>query len=224
VNETLKMKQKRAHFCFKMGRHAQSTDSKVSDRINQQPPGWVFSAADFRDLGSPTAVRLALMRHTKKGGIRKVGRGLYDRPRQLARLSRALPPLSENVVQAMQARDHSRVLPSGAHAANLLGLSTQVPVRAVYLTDGRARNVPLGQQQIVFKHAATRQMATAGRVSGTVIQALRWLGRDHIDTGVMATLRRRLSDEDKKQLLQDLRYAPAWIADIMQQVAEPPST
>jgi hypothetical protein len=211
-------------FISKMGRHAQSTDTKVMDRIKQQSAGWVFSAADFRDLGSPTAIRLALMRHAKKGGIRKVGRGLYDRPRQLARLGRALPPIPENVVQAMQARDHSRVLPSGAHAANLLGLSTQVPIRAVYLTDGRALKVSLGQQQIVFKHAATRQMATAGRISGTVIQALRWLGRDHIDPGVIATLRRRLSDEDKKQLLQDLRYAPAWIADIMRQVAEPTST
>ena len=204
-----------------MGRHPQSTDSKVLDRINQQPPGWVFSAADFRDLGTPVAVRLALMRQARKGGIRKVGRGLFDRPRQMARLGRVLPPLSENVVQAMQARDHSRVIPSGAHAANLLGLSTQVPVRAVYLTDGRARTVSLGQQQIVFKHAATRQMATAGRISGTVIQALRWLGRDHIDATTIATLRRRLSDDDKKQLLQDLRYAPAWVAAIVQQVAKP---
>lgn len=211
-------------FVSKMGRHAQSTDSKVTDRINQQSAGWVFSAADFRDLGSPTAVRLALMRHAKKGGIRKVGRGLYDRPRQLARLGRALPPLSENIVQAMQARDHSRVLPSGAHAANLLGLSTQVPVRAVYLTDGRARKVPLGQQQIVFKHAATRQMATAGRISGTVIQALRWIGRDQVDPGTITMLRRRLSDQDKKQLLQDLRYAPAWIADAMRKVAEQAAT
>ena len=124
----------------------------------------------------------------------------------------------------MQARDQSRVLPSGAHAANLLGLSTQVPVRAVYLTDGRTRKVPLGQQQIVFKHAATRQMTTAGRMSGTVIQGLRWLGRDHVDPSTIATLRRRLSDEDKKQLLQDLRYAPAWIANIMRQVAEPAPT
>jgi hypothetical protein len=139
----------------------------------------------------------------------------------MARLSRTLPPLSENVVQAMQARDHSRVIPSGAHAANLLGLTTQVPVRAVYLTDGRARKIPLGQQEIVFKHAATRQMATAGRISGTVIQALRWLGRDQIDPTTIATLRRWLSADDKQQLMRDLRYAPAWIAGIMQQVAEP---
>lgn len=204
-----------------MGRHLQSTGSKLLARIRRKPAGCVFSAADFRDLGSATAVRLALMRHTRSGDIRKLSRGLYERPRQLPRLKRALPPVPENVVQAMQARDQSRVLPSGAHAANLLGLSTQVPVRAVYLTDGRARRVALGNQQIVFKHAATRQMATAGRISGTVIQALRWLGRDQVDSRTIDTLRVRLSDEEKQQLLRDLRYAPVWIADIMRQVAEP---
>ena len=207
-------------FVSKMGRHSQSTGTKVLARIRRQPAGHVFSAIDFRDLGSPTAVRLALMRHTRKGDIRKLSRGLYDRPRQLARLKRSLPPISENVVQAMQARDHSRVLPSGAHAANLLGLTTQVPVRAVYLTDGRARRVTLGNQQIVFKHAATRHMATAGRISGTVIQALRWLGRDQVDSRAINVLRARLSDQDKRQLLQDLRFAPAWIADVIRQVAD----
>jgi len=203
-----------------MGKHAQSADSKVLDRIKRHGPGWVFSAPDFRDLGSPTAVRLALMRHARKGTIRNVSRGLYDLPRQLPRIG-SLPPSSDQIVQAVQARNRSRVQPSGAHAANLLGLSDQVPVRAVFLTDGRSRTVQLGKQQILFKHAATRQMAVAGRISGTVIQALRWLGRQHVDANTVASLRRRLNDRDKKQLLQDLRFAPAWVADIMQQVALP---
>ena len=96
-------------FVSKMGRHSQSTGTKILARIRRQPAGHVFSAADFHDLGSPTSVRLALMRHTRKGDIRKLSRGLYDRPRQLQRLKRPLPPVSENVVQAMQARDHSRL-------------------------------------------------------------------------------------------------------------------
>ena len=203
-----------------MGKHAQSADTKVLDRIKHHALGWVFSSADFRDLGSPTAVRLALMRHARKGAIRKVSRGLYDLPRRLPRLG-SLPPSSDQVVQAVQGRDRSRVQPSGAHAANLLGLSEQVPVRAVFLTDGRSRAVQLGKQQIVFRHATSRQMASAGRISGTVIQALRWLGRRHMDANIVAILRRRLSDRDKKQLMRDLRFAPAWAADIMRQVAQP---
>lgn len=208
-------------FCFKrMGKHAQSTDSRVLARIKHHPRGWVFSPADFRDLGSSTAVRLALMRYARNGTIRKAGRGLYDRPRELRRLG-PLPPSLDQVVKAVQARDRSRVQPSGAHAANLLGLSPQVPVRAVFLTDGRARRVRLKNQEIVFKHASPRQMATAGRVAGTVIQALRWLGEDKIDPATVAALRRRLTADDKRQLLEDLRYAPAWVAEIMRKVAQP---
>jgi hypothetical protein len=91
-------------------------------------------------------------------------------------------------------------------------------VRLTFLTDGRSRRVQLGRQQIILKHTTPRQMATAGRISGTVIQALRWLGQDHVDGRVVATLRRRLSDADKRQLQQDLRYAPTWVADIMRSV------
>jgi hypothetical protein len=203
-----------------MGKQPQSTDSKVLDRIKRHAPGWVFAPADFADLGSPMAVRLALMRNARKGAIRKVARGLYDVPRRLPKLG-ALPPTPDQILQAVQIRDRSRVQPSGAHAANLLGLSPQVPVRAVFLTDGRSRTVQLGKQQILFRHATNRQMASAGRISGTVIQALRWIGRRQVDANTVAILRRRLSDRDKKQLLRDLRFAPAWVAEIMRQVAQP---
>lgn len=116
---------------------------------------------------------------------------------------------------ALKGRDQSRLQPAGAHAANVLGLSTQVPIRIVFLTDGRSRRVQLGKQQIVIKHTTPRQMATAGRISGTVIQALRWLGKRHVDDRIVAALRRRLSLADKQQLESDIRYAPAWIADII---------
>ena len=94
-------------------------------------------------------------------------------------------------------------------------------MRLTFLTDGRSRRVQLGRQQIMLKHTTPRQMATAGRISGTVIQALRWLGRDNVDDKVVSTLRRRLSDADKRQLQQDLRYAPTWVGDVMRQVATP---
>ena len=94
-------------------------------------------------------------------------------------------------------------------------------MRLTFLTDGRSRRVQLGRQQIILKHTTPRQMATAGRISGTVIQALRWLGRDHVDHKVVSTLRRRLSDADKRQLQQDLRYAPTWVGGVMRQVVTP---
>ncbi len=201
-----------------MGKHANSIDSQILKRIQRRRAGRVFTPADFLDLGSRNAVDLALSRHARTGTIRKIARGLYDFPRADPSLG-LLSPAIDDIATALKGRDQSRLQPAGAHAANVLGLSTQVPVRVVFLTDGRSRRVQLGKQHIVIKHTTPRQMATAGRSSGTVIQALRWLGKRQVNDATIATLRRRLSAADKQQLLKDLRYAPAWIADIFRAVA-----
>lgn len=201
-----------------MGKHANSVDNRLLGRVKAKGTGWVFTPADFLDLGSRTAVGLALMRHARAGTIRKVARGLYDYPIHHPRFG-TIPPSVDSIANALKGRDDFRLQASGAHAANVLGLSTQVPVRMVLLTDSRSRKVKLGKREIVLKNASSRQMATAGRISGTVIQALRWIGKRHVDDRMIASLRRRLSASDKQQLLKDLRYAPAWIAEIMRKVA-----
>jgi len=189
-----------------MGKHAKSIDSQILQRVKAVGRGRVFTPRDFLDLGSRDAVDKALSRHAQSGAIRKLARGLYDYPRQDPQLG-LLSPSIDAIAQALQGRDAVRLQPSGAYAANLLGLSDQVPMRIVFLTDGSKRTTP-------------RSMATAGKVSGLVIQALRHLGQRHVDGNVSATLRQRLKPADKRQLLKDIRYAPAWIARFMQQVAE----
>jgi len=92
-------------------------------------------------------------------------------------------------------------------------------MKIVFLTDGPARWVQLRKQVIMLKHTTPRAMATAGRVSGLVIQALRHIGQRHVDGAIVARLQKRLSDDDRKQLLQDIRFAPAWIAAILRRVA-----
>lgn len=201
-----------------MGKHADSIDAQILKRIQRRRAGHVFTPADFFDLGSRNAIDLALSRQARAGAVRKVARGLYDFPRVDPRLG-ALSPGVNDIAAALKGRDQSRLQPAGEHAANVLGLSTQVPVRLVFLTDGRSRRVQLGKQSLVLKHTTPRHMATAGRVSGTVIQALRWLGKRHVNDATIRTLRRRLSAADKQQLLKDLRYAPAWIADVFRAVA-----
>lgn len=202
-----------------MGKHAQSIDSAIVRRIRRHGRGWVFTPAHFQDLGSRTAVGLALMRHTRAGTIRQFARGLYDYPRQDPLLG-TLSPSVDGITRAVAGRDATRLQPSGAYAANLLGLSDQVPMRIVMLTDGPTRKVVLGKLQITLRRTTPRNMATAGRVSGTVIQALRWLGRRYVDDRMVRMLRSRLSPADKRQLLKDIRYAPAWIAEAMRKVAE----
>lgn len=202
-----------------MAKHAQSIDGKIIARIMGHGRGWVFTPADFLDLGSRTAVSTTLKRLKAAGTIRAIARGLYDYPRQDPSLG-LLTPSTDTIADALKGRDDLRLQPSGAHAANLLGLSEQVPVRTVFLTNGRARKVQLGKRQIILKTTTSRQMATAGRVSGLVIQALRWLGRRNVNSTTINLLRQRLTAPDKQQLRKDLRYAPAWVAEIMRQVAQ----
>ena len=202
-----------------MGKHSQSIDNKIINRIYGHKKGWVFTPAHFSDLGSRDAVASALRRYRQSGRIRQLARGLYDYPSTDSELG-MLTPSPEAVARALAGRDAVRLQPSGAYAANLLGLSSQIPMKIVYFTDGRSRTVQIGKKHIILKQTTPRNMATAGRISGLVIQALRSLGRQHVDDEVIAQLDRRLNTEDRKQLLKDIRFAPAWIADIMRQLGK----
>ncbi len=201
-----------------MGKHARSVDTRVAQRLRERGTGWVFTPADLADLGSRTAVATALMRQKAAGTVRQLARGLYDAPGEGPGSKRSWPS-AEDVVAAVQRRLAIRVQPTGAYAANALGLSEQVPMRVVFLTDGLAREIKLGRLSITFRRATPRNMATAGRASGLVIQALRWLGRAHVHAAEVSILRRVLRAEDKRRLLEDLRYAPVWIAEVMRKVA-----
>jgi len=168
-------------------------------------------------------VASALRRYRQSGLIRQLARGLYDYPRTDPKLG-MLTPSPDAVARALGGRDAFRLQPSGAYAANLLGLSTQIPMRIVYLTDGRSRTVQIGKKQIILKRTTPRNMATAGRISGLVIQALRHMGRQHVDDDVIDQLDRRLDADARKQLLKDVRSAPAWIADIMRRLGKKKET
>jgi len=202
-----------------MSKHANSTDSKILRRIRSHKRGWVFTPDSFMDLGTRRAVDLALMRHRGSGLIRQLARGLYDYPKMDPQLG-MLQPSTGDIAGALAGRDATRLQPSGAYAANLLGLSTQVPMKVVYLTDGRTRIVQIGQRQIILKHTTPRNMATAGKTSGLVIQALRYLGKKNVDQQIISQLDRRLDTDARRQLINDIRYAPAWIADIIRQLAD----
>jgi len=131
-------------------------------------------------------------------------------------------PSADAIARALVVRDAIRLQPSGAYAANVLELSEQVPSRVVFLTDGPARKVKIGKRVILLLHTTPRNMATAGRKSGTMIQALRHLGQKQVDDKVLATLRRHINTQDSPAMLRDLRHAPAWIADLLRPLVVPP--
>jgi hypothetical protein len=197
----------------------ESIEKSIISRIQGKGRGTCFTPRAFLDLGSPEAVRIALHRLEKRGTIRRLTRGLYDFPNQHPTIG-LLSPNPEEVAKALSERDASRLQPSGGYAANLLGLSEQVPARIVFLTDSPARHVRIGRQEIILKNTTNRNMATAGRISGTVIQALRQIGAKQIGNQQIAHLRHTLASSDKAQLKRDRIYAPGWMHRIIDVIAE----
>lgn len=206
-----------------MGKHRGSVDSFVLRRLGEAGKGWVFTPADFLDLGSRDAVATALKRHRAAGTIRRIARGLYDVPQDHAKPAISYPSV-QAVIDAIGRRDSVRLQPTGAYAANLLGLSEQVPLRVVFLTDGLQRKIRLGKLEIHLRRTTPRNMATAGRASGSVIQALRWIGPANVTESTIRRLRGLLDSEARRSLLADRRYAPVWVGEVMRRVAEPESS
>ena len=123
-----------------MNTKSQPIDKQVRSRIYGHGRGWVFTPKHFQGLGSGAAIDSALRRLRAAGVIRQLARGLYDYPKQHAILG-DVAPSADAIARALVVRDAIRLQPSGAYAANVLGLSEQVPSRIVFLTDGPARKV-----------------------------------------------------------------------------------
>jgi len=188
----------------------QSIEKSTTSRIYGRGRGSVFTPNDFLDLGSRDAIDQSLHRLTELGTIRRIARGLYHYP-ESHRLLGEVAPAIEAVAKALASSEHVKLQPSGAYAANLLGLSEQVPAKVVFLTSGRARKVKLGKLVIELRPTTPRRVAAAGRTSGLVLAALLYFGKAHVTPERIAHLRKTLSAEDRKQLLADLPNAPAWL-------------
>jgi hypothetical protein len=197
----------------------QALVQQILSRIYGHKRGWVFSPLHFLDLGNDVGIRKSLQGLCDQGTIRRLTRGLYDYPERHPQLG-DLTPSAEQIAQALAGKEGLRIQPSGAYAVNVLGLSTQVPAKAVFLTDGAERTITVGNRTIQLKRTTPKNMAAAGRTSGLVIQALRYLGRDRVDDSVVERLAQRLSKDDRQELMKDIQYAPAWIGDVFRRLAK----
>src|SRR5438270_9311920 len=196
----------------------QSVDSRILATIHGRGGGSVFVPADFLEIGSREAVDIALHRLARKGTIRRLARGVYDFPKEHPVLG-PLSPSAEAVARALAGRDRIRIQPAGAYAANALGLSEQVPAKLVFLTDGPTRTVKIGPTTIQLCRTTPKNMEAAGRLSGLLIQALRELGQEHITSERRDHLKRTIPADKRRELLKDLRLAPAWMHPIFRELA-----
>lgn len=198
--------------CKKM---TESIEYRVFEKIKKYKKGSVFFTDDFLRFGTAKSAGKTLERLARKGEIMRIARGIYTRPEKSKTLGITLTPSAETIVKAIARRDRARIVPTGSHALHMLGLSTQVPMNAVYLTDGAARKIVIGKRIIVFKKTAPKNLSAIGEISGLVIQGLKAIGKDALTEEEHAKIIELLKKEKTERLLHDIRLAPEWIRTIM---------
>jgi len=198
----------------------QSIENKINSRIYGNGRGWVFSQADFADLGARSTIDSALHRREHEGVIRRVIRGIYDYPRTSKALGGPTSPNIDQVAHALARKFAWRIQPDGATAQNLLGLSTQVPARAVYLSDGPDRSYAVGRTKLAFKHTALKEAGFKLRESRLIVQALRAFGEGRITPKVIAQIRGQFASSLRQQILHDTKTATGWVYAAIQEIAK----
>jgi predicted transcriptional regulator of viral defense system len=182
-----------------------TTTRTILRRIRGKQRGWVFTPTEFADVGPRAAVDQALSRLQRSGTIRRLTRGIYEFPRIHPRIG-VLSPSPEAVAKAIAAKTNSRIQVSQAKAANLMGLSTQVPAQNVFLTEGPSRTLKIGSQTIVLKHA------------GVVIQAVRAFGPNGANEIPVAAISEKLPATVKSEIKRLLPAAPVWAQPVLNRI------
>src|ERR1700719_1359725 len=198
----------------------QTMRDQIVARIERLGEGKAFSAKDFLDIASRGTIDMALGGLAQAGKIRRFRRGLYDMPRMNVALGGELSPDIDEAARAIARRQRWKIVPEGAWAANLLGLSTQVPAKIIYLTDGPNNEVLIGRRSIHFKHARPKAMAGLEGKFALVVQALRHLGKQAIGPREIEKLRSTLSPAEKRRLVKDARFGVDWIYEVAKRIAE----
>lgn len=192
--------------------------SEIAEALKRYRRGSILFIDDFLDYGNPESVKKALFRLKEEGLLLRLAHGIYFYPQTDAELG-VLYPSTEEVAQAIARRDRARIVPTGVQALNKLGLSAQVPMKVVYLTDGAARTVKVGRRTITFKKTTPKNLLAKGEISGLVIQALKTIGQNRADQQTQDKIRALLQKEKNENILNDAKLTPVWIYDILMKAA-----
>ena len=188
---------------------------KIKKRILDKGQGKLHCVADFYDLGNDRVVRQALIRLEKRGILERVKRGVYLLPEVDAEIG-VLRPSLDDIAKTIAERDNVQILPTGALALNILGLSTQVPMNAVYVTTGASKIVRVGKRKITFRRVTPKYFAFKAKVSPLIVFALQEIKEKNVTEGIIEQLKKVLEKSNELELLQDdLKKYPAWIREIV---------
>jgi uncharacterized protein DUF6088 len=196
----------------------QTVENKIVAKIYGHGRGWAFSKVDFAASFDVANIHKALASLATAGRIRRVLRGIYDYPRFSEALGGTLSPDMDQVAQALARKFSWRIQPTGAAALNLMGLSTQVPGRWVYLSDGPARAYKMGKQELEFRRGSLREAGFKLRESGLLVQAIRALGKERIDARSIAAMKVAVKGKDRSLILRETKAVPEWIRSVIKLV------
>jgi predicted transcriptional regulator of viral defense system len=194
-------------------------ENKIAEVLKSHQKGSVLFVDDFLDYGNSESVKKALLRLKEKEILVRLAHGIYLYPKIDKKLG-VLFPSTEDIAKAIARRDKARIVPTGVQALNKLGLSTQVPMKVVYLTDGATRNIKVGKRTITFKNTSPKNLLAQGEISSLVIQALKTIGQSKVDDEILLKIEMLLKKEKIENTIHDAKLAPAWISKILNQAIE----
>ncbi len=191
-----------------------SIQKQIEIHIKKLGRGTIIFPSELYAFGNAEVVKKVLLRLEKQGILVRLAFGIYVYPRQ-NKLLGTLTPTIDDIAHAIARRDKARIVPTGSYALNALGLSTQIPLNAVYLTDGAPRKVKVGKRNILFKKTSPKNLASTGIITGLAIQALKAIGEGKVDEDEEERILELLNKEKPSALKKDIALAPEWIKIIM---------
>jgi hypothetical protein len=192
----------------------ESINSQIEAKVKRAKPGAIYLPSDFKDLGTSTAIRKTLSRLVEQKVLVRMGQGIYATPIHDKVFGDVLPSMEEIAV-TLAKKEHVKIMPTGQYALNKIGLSTQVPMKMVYLTNGTKKNITLGKSSIVFQPTTTKKLAMIGTITSLLFLGLEELDLDNLSESDVNKIINLLKKEDEKKLKHDLKLAPARISDFV---------
>lgn len=193
-----------------------SISKQILEHIESIPLGKPFTASNLFEVSSSNNVAQALVRLVKRGVIIRVARGVYVRPKHNRYVGAVIPNSSE-IAYSLAQNEGATIQVHGAEAAAQFGLTTQIPVKPIYLTNGPSRKLHMGKLQITLKHVTPRKLALAGTKAGVALTALWYLGKNQVNKNTISIIHNKLSQEQFELLSNSTHLMPAWLANALHQ-------
>jgi len=191
-----------------------SVQTKIETEIKSMKRGSILFPSNFDDMGNVEVVKKSLLRLENKKFLVRLAHGIYLYPKQ-DKLLGVLYPTIEEIAIAIAERDKARIIPTGTTALNKLGLSTQIPMNIVFLTDGAPRSIVVGKRTIKLKRTSPKNLAVKGEITSLIIQALKEIGKDNVTAEQLEKIKIHLEKEKQEIIEHDAKLAPVWISKIM---------